>query len=287
MEKPFDVDAGALGVEGFRPLLRALTEACAEQGARFFIIGALARDLLLGQIYGEAVPPATRDVDVAVAVGGWPEYEALRRRLAGEHGFAEEPEKQRLRSPAGTPLDLVPFGGVEEEGGRARFPPEGTPQLTVLGFEIASRAALSVRFGEDLTAQVASLEGLGLLKLIAWDERPTQRARDAQDLCFLLQRYYDAKLKLIVERHADLFDANAGDFSKPEASARAFGRELARLVLGRGKLEDLIRGILERETADPYESALARAMDVPGCYPQFDRRFACLEALYLGVEEGP
>lgn len=68
--------------------------------------GLLARDLLLKQIYGDAVPPATRDVDVAVVVGGWPEYKALRRQLTGKHGVADEPDEQRLRSPAGTPSTL-------------------------------------------------------------------------------------------------------------------------------------------------------------------------------------
>ena len=97
------------------------------------------------------------------------------------------PEKQRLRSPEGTPLDLVPFAGVEEEGGKARFPPEGSPELTVLGFEAAWEAALPVRFGEGpggeetigegsgdrgTVFRVASLEGLALLKLVSWNERP-------------------------------------------------------------------------------------------------------------------
>jgi len=283
MESPFEVDVGELGVRGLRPLLRALTEACAQQGADFFIIGALARDLLLEHIHGVGVPLTTRDVDVAVAVEGWPAYAALRKRLTEKHGFAAGPEKQRLRSPDGTPLDLVPYGGVEEKGGKARFPPEGSPELTVLGFESVAEAALRVRFGEGLVARFASLEGLALLKLIAWDERPTERARDAQDLCLLLQHFYDARLELITERHADLFDAE--NFSKPEASARALGRELARLFGASEEPGALLRSILRRETADVHQSRLARAMDAPGCYPQLDTRHRCLKALLTGVEE--
>ena len=307
MDTPAEVDAVTLGIPDLLPVLRAVAEACGQREADlveadFFLIGALAHDVLLEHIYGVEVPLTTGDVDVAVAVGSWQAYEDLRRRLVEEHGFEEGPEKQRLRSPEGTPLDLVPFGGVEEEGGKARFPPEGSPELTVLGFEAAWEAALPVRFdegpdsegpggeeavgkgvgGKGPVLRVASLEGLALLKLLSWNERPTGRARDAQDLCLLLQHFYDARRALITERHADLFDTDS--FSKPKASARALGRELARLLRDRA-LEKLLVDTLRRETADIHQSRLARAMRAPGCHPQVEIRFACLEALLAGIEE--
>ena len=287
-----EVDATKLGIADLLPMLEAVVEACMETGTDFFLIGALARDVLLEHIYGTKVPLTTGDVDVGVAVERWQAYEDLRERLTKEHGFEERPEKQRLRSPQRTPLDLVPFGGVAEEGGKARFPPEGNPELTVLGFEAAWEAALPVRFGEGAVSEssgdegtvlrVASLEGLALLKLLSWNERPRERARDAQDLCHLLQHFYDARLELIVERHADLFDGE--DFSKPTASAQALGRELASLLRGPVP-ETLLLDIVRRETADIHQSRLVRAMRAPGCYPQIETRFACLEAFLAGIEE--
>lgn len=100
--------------------------------------------------------------------------------------------------------------------------------------------------------------------------------------CLLLQHFYDAKLKVITERHADLFDVE--DFSKPKASARALGREMAAL-LQTGELEELVLSVLKRETADIHQSQLARTTGAPGCYPQLNMRFACLEAFLLGIEE--
>ena len=292
MDTPAEVDAGKLGIPDLLSVLEAVAEACGQgeadfMEANFFLVGALARDVLLEHIYGTKVPLTTGDVDVAVAVEGWQAYEDLRRRLAEEHGFEKGPEKQRLRSPEGTPLDLVPFGGLEEEGGKARFPPEGSPELTVLGFEAAWKGVRPVRFGEGPDSEgpvlrVASLEGLALLKLVSWNERPRKRARDAQDLCLLLQHFYDARLELITERHADLFDSE--DFSKPKVSARALGRELAR-VLQDLALEKLLVDTLRRETADIHPSRLARAMRAPGCHPQIEMRFACLGALHVGIEE--
>jgi len=293
MDTPTDVDAGRLGIRDLPSVLESVAEVCGEMEADFFLIGALARDVLLEHIYGTEVPLTTGDVDVAVAVERWQAYEDLRRRLTEGHGFENDPEKQRLRSPEGTPLDLVPFGGLEEEEGKVRFPPGGSPELTVLGFEAAWEAALPVRFvegsvsggpdGKEPVVRVASLEGLALLKLLSWNERPRERARDAQDLCLLLQHFYDAKLERITERHADLFDSE--DFSKPEASARALGRELARLLQD-PMLETLVLDVLRRETTDIHQSRLARAMKAPGCHPQLETRFVCLEALRTGVEEG-
>jgi hypothetical protein len=56
-------------------------------------------------------------------------------------------------------------------------------------------------------------------------------------------------------------------------------------LLHTGELEELVLSVLKRETADIYRSQLARATGAPGCYPQLDTRFACLEAFLLGTEE--
>jgi hypothetical protein len=98
MDTPAEVDAGKLGIRDLPSGLGALAEACGEMDADFFLIGALARGVLLEHIYGTEVPLTTGDVDVAVAVESWQVYEDLRRRPAEGHGFENEPEKQRRRS---------------------------------------------------------------------------------------------------------------------------------------------------------------------------------------------
>ena len=130
MDTPAEVDAGKLGIPDLPSVLEAVAKACGQREADFmeadfFLIGALARDVLLEHIYGIEVPLTTGDVDVAVAVEGWQAYEDLRRALAEEHGFERGPEKQRLRSPEGTPLDLVPFGGAQGGGRQGALPAGG------------------------------------------------------------------------------------------------------------------------------------------------------------------
>lgn len=273
-----------LQIPGFRTLLTSLSAACRELGTDFYVLGALARDLHLQQVHDVDVPRRTRDVDAAVAIDEWNSYDALRERLIEEHGFTDEPEKQKVRSPKGVELDLIPFGGVEDAHSQIHFPPDDRPELTALGLETARRHTVSMRVANGPAFQVVSLPALGLLKLIAWNERPQERAQDAQDLCFVMQQFYDIRLDAIVANHADLFDQ--ADFRKPEMSARAYGREIASLLRASSRLRNHVLTILDRETDDFYQSRLAEAMNAPGCHPEYEQRFSCLEALLTGIGEG-
>ena len=278
-----EIDADNHELQRIVPVLTSLRTACSDLGVEFFIIGALARDLHLQHLNDIDVPRRTRDVDVAVAVDGWDSYADLRDRLIMEYDFTDEDPKQKIRSPDGTELDLVPFGEIEDSNGQIRFPPDDRPVMTVLGLKEARRSTVSFTFGDEAIAHVVSLPALGLLKLIAWDERPRERAHDAQDLCFILRTYFDVEIDTIVERHADLFDED--DFSRPHVSARAYGRAVASLLRRNGALREHVIQILERETADAHQSSLADAMNAVGCHPEYDLRFESITALLAGIRE--
>jgi len=278
-----EIDADNEEIQRIAPVLTSLRTACRDLGVAFFVIGALARDLHLQHLNDIDVPRRTRDVDVAVGVDGWDSYAALRDRLITEYDFTDEDPKQKVRSPDGVELDLVPFGGIEDSSGQIQFPPDERPEMTVLGLEEARRTTVSVTFDDGGSVEVVSLPALGLLKLIAWNERPRERAHDAQDLCFILRQYFDVGLDAIVKRHADLFDAD--EFNRPLVSARAYGREIASLLQERDALRKHVLRILERETADVHQSSLADAMNAAGCHPEYDLRFDSITALLTGIRE--
>jgi len=278
-----EIDADNEEIQRIAPVLTSLRTACRDLDVAFFVIGALARDLHLQHLNDIDVPRRTRDVDVAVGVDGWDSYAALRDRLITEYDFTDEDPKQKVRSPDGVELDLVPFGGIEDSSGQIQFPPDERPEMTVLGLEEARRTTVSVTFDDGGSVEVVSLPALGLLKLIAWNERPRERAHDAQDLCFILRQYFDVGLDAIVKRHADLFDAD--EFNRPLVSARAYGREIASLLQERDALRKHVLRILERETADVHQSSLADAMNAAGCHPEYDLRFDSITALLTGIRE--
>ena len=176
-------------------VLRQVDRVVRELALDYFVVGAMARDILLNGVFGLSAGRATRDVDLAVAVEGWPQFEAIKVRLVGTGAFvSDERAAERLyHRPAsagrGYPLDLVPFGGVERPGNKIAWPPDGSVVMNVAGYGEALASAVPVEVEPGFAVRVASLQGLAILKLIAWADRGTGDPRDAIDLATLLRRY--------------------------------------------------------------------------------------------------
>ena len=97
-----------------------------------------------------------------------------------------------MYSPDNEPIDIVPFGGIEDKDANIAWPPKGDIAMKVLGFSEASENAERVLIADDpeLEVPVATPVGLVLLKFIAWMERfPALRVKDALDIKYLLSNY--------------------------------------------------------------------------------------------------
>jgi predicted nucleotidyltransferase len=179
-------------------MLRVVDTAMVELRMPYFIAGATARDMLLTHVFGIPTIRATLDVDLAVAVESWERFESLKARLAELKAFeADRKAVYRLHyisegGRAGSPLDIIPFRGVEEEGNTIRWPPEMAIVMNVVGYEEALAASVPVQVAPGLTINVASLPGLAILKLFAWLDRGSETPKDAQDFVVLLRSYSGA-----------------------------------------------------------------------------------------------
>lgn len=179
-------------------ILRAVTEAAAAAGIECMIVGATARDLLLTHVFG--IPPrrATYDVDFAVAVESWDQFEQLKSQLSTRNGFEpSERMKQRLyyggqKKEHGYPIDLVPFGGLAHHKNEIVWPPDMKVSMNVAGYQEVLGATEQVELAPGLTVKVASLAGLAILKLIAWSDRGSANPKDAHDLYQLMTQYANA-----------------------------------------------------------------------------------------------
>jgi predicted nucleotidyltransferase len=200
-------------------VLRLVDHAAATSGSRYFVAGAAARDLLLVNAFGLRPGRATRDIDFGIAVENWDQFQVLKRCLMESHEFETTPANtHRLfwnaaGEAARTPIDIIPFGEVASENKTIAWPPQHEVVMNVTGFEEALESSVQMRIEDDLVVRVASIPGLAVLKLIAWQDRRHETNKDAADLHRLLVAYagagnldriYDQELSLLEDAGYDL-----------------------------------------------------------------------------------
>lgn len=281
MQEIIAIDGSSIRPPGAAEVIKAVHAATQAEGVPYVLIGAAGRDIVLEHIYEIESPSATRDVDFAVMLDGWPAYDALRERLAQAHGFETATRAYRLRAPQGLLVDLIPFGGIEEPAGEISLPPQHTRVIVTLGFVEAHAHALLVEIDGVGPIQVASLTGLSVLKLLAWRDRGA--ARDAEDFALLARNYYDLLGEEVYLRHADLFDED--DFEMLTASARVLGRDAGVLTAGSTPLREALVALLEEQIDETRRiSPLATAMGTRYVRGH-DERIRCLRAYLRGFNE--
>jgi predicted nucleotidyltransferase len=234
------------------PVARAL-------GIEYLVAGATARDILLVGVFGLETGRATRDVDLAVAVDGWSAFEAIKTRLVATGAF--ETDRMivhrlfHLRAERrGYPIDLVPFGGVEDPGATIAWPPDRSVVMNVAGYREAFDAAALVEVDPGFVVRVVSLPGLAILKLLAWADRGAADSRDAIDLAMLLRQYGAAGNEdRLYGTESAVFEASGYDVDL--AGPRLLGRDAARI--SRAETRHMLRALLDD---GPTLERLARAM---------------------------
>ena len=205
-----------------------LDDVARKMDITYFVIGATARDILLEHVYGLATNRATRDIDFAVAVSCWDEFERLKNELVATGAFVSGANAHRLMFGAGPgayPLDLVPFDGVENDGEIA-WPPEGKEVMNVAGYTDAYDSALDVEIAPQFNLKIVSLPAMVVLKILAWKDRP-DRDKHASDVLLILENYPRAgQMERMWDEANDLLIAYHHDHD--QVGAALLGRDVKR-----------------------------------------------------------
>ncbi len=250
--------------------------------ADLLLVGALARDLLLHYGHGIAIARATEDVDLAVAVENWSQFESFRRALAGDGRFAlDRGMAHRLRHQVHGWIDLLPFGPLERSDGTIAWP-LGDAVMDVLGYSEAHAAAQRVLLPEQQAVRVASLPMLAVLKVLAWKDRHALVPRkDAADLMLILRRYLDAGNA--VRLHSEVPQLLTETFDYEVTGAWLAGRDARAQLELHSQRVGLVIGALVRvlqPEIDP-NGALALAGQMSPGDPEMALRL--LTALHAGL----
>lgn len=269
----------------YEDVFREIARITSEQGINFFVVGALARDMIMGLGYGVEIRRATEDIDCGVRVEGWEQFERLKGGLVGTGMFrADGRQRQRIIYQNRIRVDIVPFGAVGDEKGMIAWPPDREFVMNTLGFDEAYRDAVTVRLAADIEVPVSSLAGLALMKLIAWSDRRHAYHKDALDLGFIMTNYLDSgNQERVYGEGGDNTDLLNEDFDYDLASARLLGRDVGRLVTERSYAA--VTAILDEQTGEQNEYALVEAMIRSGenFRGDYDKALGMLGAFKHGV----
>ncbi len=156
------------------PVLREL----AARFGQFMIIGAHARDRIVHELAGLELSRATRDLDLAIAVPSMLEFRALTQGLQPVGVTAMSFLVQGFR------VDLIPFGGIETNGGPVLETSDGI--LTDVTGMAEAYATADTITTDQVAYRAPTLQAMIVLKTVAWLMRRAGTDKDATDLAMLL-----------------------------------------------------------------------------------------------------
>lgn len=204
------------------------------------LVGARCRDIHQLK-YRESSPSrTTKDVDLALAVGGWEPLTNLR-----QHFPATSAAWQKLQVE-GLEVDVVPFGALEKPPGEIASADGHV--LNVAGFQEVFDAREFHRLSNGLRIAIPSVAGLAAIKLHAWlDRHPRREFKDANDIALILAWYEDADSYLW-----ECFDevADQGCIGETDRMAAAILGRQVRFLLGQAAAKELSERFEEETTDD-------------------------------------
>ena len=222
-----------------------IDEICKANGVSCYLIGAQAKDINLLQS-GIVPSRGTMDIDFAIMLPDMIAYDNLFANLL-KAGFRDTKMPHRIiYDKTNTVIDILPFGEIEEKG-TVKFT-EREIELSVVGFKEVNTITKNLII-ENTTFRVSPMEGLFILKLISWNEKPIDRLKDLDDLQFILKNYFQMNETRFYAEHTDCMEELSEKYFKISAGARLLGRDMASALKLSQSLKTLIVEILNKRLA--------------------------------------
>jgi len=245
-----------------KEMLIALETVFRKCGVDFYVVGAVARDIQLS-VNADFMPRRkTKDVDIAIMIADEEQFYDVKKELLATGDFtAHETEAIKLFYKQKIELDLLPFGDIENEYRETRI---HKPRLFIMdmpGFTEAFPAADEIQFIEGARLKVCSLEGLILLKLIAYGDKP-QRTKDLDDIDHIISVYFELNDSLIYEDYLVLMDQYDTDHPAylQLISARIIGIKIKNLLTSSIPLRQKVLETIEKRPLETWQ-AMAQGLE--------------------------
>ena len=244
--------------------MKVLEKTFRELGIDYYLIGAFVREVWTDHIKSLPDMRVTRDLDFAICINDYRQYDQLKNHLVINAGFKEHQEPYRLLTPENDIVDLIPFGGIEQNG-EVLIRGNKIVELSVFGTrEVTGKAKVI-----DDHFKVITLPGLAVLKLNSWHESPG-RAKDLEDFYYILQNYADiATDDLYLDENLHLLE----EYDEVRFSgARLLGREMLKIMIDSPELKNRISRILLQLIKDHSPKDIDEMYDAEKTDILFSRR---------------
>ncbi len=267
-----------LAIPYFKEVFEIIDKVLVKRKIPYYLIGASAITLELLRD-GKKGSRGTKDIDFAIMISSMEEFAHIVADLK-EFGFNKVKAPWTIYHPGfNVAVDLLPFGEIEEKD-TINFN-ERSKDLHVLGFKEVLEGTKPIKI-DDKIAQIPTLPGMVILKLISWSDRPEERFDDPQDVLYIIENYFDLKWDEIVEFHNDIFPED--DLDPLKVSARVLGREVAEIIDKSERLKKRILKVLEENTSDPLHSEFAKNWVFDSAWG-IEEAIEILKELKIGIEE--
>lgn len=245
-------------------VLRQIDTLAKQLALPYFVAGAMARDILLNNVFGLNPGQLTTDIDFAIAVANWEQFETVKKALTDGGKFTANSSKLHRLDYSMTsttskyPVDLIPFRGVEQPSNTITWPPDLSVVMNVVGYEEVLATAAYVYVDVGLNVRIASLPGLAVLKLFAWVDRGNANSKDAQDFITILRTYHNAgnKDRLFGQ---DIWAMEAVEYDIELAGARLVGNDV-RSIASPTTLQKIVALLEDTAVVDRLTIHMARGL---------------------------
>ena len=238
--------------------IKEIKKVADSQEISFFIIGALARDIIMEYFYEIKAPRRTMDIDLGIKVSSWDRFSKLINTLEKSGEFKRLKEKHRILYND-IIIDIVPFGDISDKNERIIWPPENEVVMSVMGFNEVYNYSTLVRLQNSPTLEVkiTTLPGLAILKLFSWRDSFPNRSKDAEDLLFIMKNYENAGIfEKLYESELHLLESE--DFDNQIAGIVLLGKEMSKICTNQTFV--YLRKIINEETSKNSNFNLIRDM---------------------------
>lgn len=254
MTKNYNISSDQLEHPLLKPLLTEIQEYFREKEIRFFLIGATARDIIMS-IHNEKPKRLTNDLDIAIAIEDWSQYQMVEDGLTSLENFDKDPnQKQRFIYLGKFQLDIVPFGSIMTKEHKIFWPPDQGFAMSVLGFNEVDAATIPIELDGEFEIPIASLAGIFILKIAAFKDRSHKDNKDADDMAYIITNYLSINQEKAIQNYEAIYETE--DFTIWNAGSKLLGIDISDILKDRDTAKQSILEILKEELMKAETSRL-------------------------------